>query len=116
MKRFLVISSVIAPWVITLLGLPLVIGIWLPDVFIPSQHTLARQNLPSGHSFRVIQYWNHVDFYNTELIHRFPDGSIEQHVLDGDDSKSWRVPLSVDESQKVITVTLGGNRVRKVTW
>jgi len=45
-----------------------------------------------------------------------PDGSTETHTLDGDDSKSWRLPLVIDEQRHTATVTLGGSRVRKVDW
>jgi len=99
-----------------MLGLPLLIGIWLPDVISAPRHTLAEQQLASGHSFRVIQYWNRGDFYNTELEHVSPNGTAETHVLDADDSKSWRVPLVVDEQHKTATVTLSGGRVIQVAW
>jgi hypothetical protein len=98
------------------LGLALRIGIWLPDVVCAARHTLASKELPSGHKFRVVQYWNRVDFYNTELIHVFPNGRIETSVLDGDDNKTWEVPLVVDESNKVVRVTLGGGRERTMSW
>ena len=99
-----------------LVGLPLLIGVWLPDVISAPEHTLAEQRLPSGHSFRVVQYWNRVDFYSTELRVTSPDGSTETHTLDGDDSKRWRLPLVIDEQRHTATVTLGGGRVRKVDW
>lgn len=99
-----------------MLLVPLAFGVWLPDVFSDREHTLAEQRLASGHSFRVIQYWNHGDFYTTKLLHTSPDGTVEKHVLDGDDDKSWRVPLMVDEQRKTATVTLGGGRVRIVKW
>jgi hypothetical protein len=41
-----------------LFGLPLLIGIWLPDVFIPTQHILAEQRLSDGNVFKRIHYWN----------------------------------------------------------
>ena len=96
--------------------LPLFVGIWLPDVFFAPQNTLAERRLASGHSFRVIQYWNHGDFYNTELLHFFPDGTAATNVLDGDDNKSWFVPLVIDEQQKTVTVTLSGGRLKTVNW
>lgn len=99
-----------------LFGLPLLIGVWLPDAIGASEHTLAEQRLASGHTFRVVQYWNHVDFYSTELRVTSPDGSTETHTLDGDDSKSWRLPLVIDEQHHTATVTLGGGRLRKVVW
>ena len=116
MKKLLIISLMVGVLVGAILGLPLLIGIWLPDVISAPQHTLAEQQLASGHSFRVIQYWNRVDFYNTELLHTFPNGTVETHVLDADDSKSWGVPLVVDEQHKTVRLTLGGGRVRKVEW
>ena len=116
MKKLLTILLIVGVLIGALLSLPLLIGIWLPDVISAPQHTLAEQRLASGHSFRVIQYWNRGDFYNTELLHTLPDGTVETHVLDADDSKSWSVPLVVDEQHKTATVTLGGGRVKKVDW
>ncbi len=96
--------------------LALQIGIWLPDLVYAAHHTLASKEMPSGHKFRVVQYWNRVDFYNTELIHIFPDGKTEVSLLDGDDGKAWEVPLSVDESNKTVRATLSDGRVRTITW
>ena len=98
------------------LGLPLFIGIWLPDVISAPQHTLAEQHLTNGHSFAVVQYWNRGDFYSTELLHTLPDGTAVTHVLDSDDSKSWRLPLVVNEQQRTATITLGGGRVKILHW
>jgi|SRR6185369_7202656 len=116
MKKPLTILLIVGLLFGALLGLPLLIGIWLPDVISAPQHTLAEQRLASGHSFRVIQYWNRGDFYNTELLHTLPDGILEKHVLDADDNKSWSVPLVIDEQRKTVSVTLGGGRVKKVEW
>ena len=116
MKQYLVILLSVALLCAAVFGLPLLIGIWVPDVFLNSRHTLAETNLPSGHSFHVIQYWNHVDFYNTELIHSQPNGTSERTVLDADDNKTWRVGLVVNESNKTATITLGGGRVKNVDW
>jgi hypothetical protein len=99
-----------------LLLLPLLIGIWLPDVFYAQRHTLAEQKLPNGDTFRVIQYWNRGDFYNTELIHTSPAGAVQTFVLDYDDNKSWRLPLVVDPQEKTATVTLSGGRAKSVSW
>jgi hypothetical protein len=98
------------------LYLPLKVGIWLPDVVYAARHTLATQTLSSGHSFRVVQYWNRSDFYTTELIHVFPEGREEIHILDGDDSKTWQVPLSINEGAQTTTVVLRGGRERTVKW
>ena len=96
--------------------LPLLIGIWLPDVFFGGTRTLAAASLTNGYTFQVVQYWNHGDFYSTELHVTPPGRPPEIHTLDGDDSKSWRVPLVVNEPSRIATVTLGGGRTRNVDW
>jgi hypothetical protein len=116
MKRFFAILAAGMLLCCLLLGLPLVIGIWPPDIINAPRHTLAEQRLASGYLFRVVQYWNRCDFYSTELHVTSPDGRTEVHTLDGDDNKSWRLPLTVDEPHHTATVTLGGGRVKTVRW
>ncbi len=116
MKRAGAILLLVVTALGAVLGLPLLGGIWLPDVFFDRQHTLAEQRLANGHSFRVIQYWNHGDFYNTELVHISPNGAVETSVLDADDDKTWHVPLAIDEQLKTATIILGGGRVKTVEW
>ena len=116
MKRPLIIVLGVGLLFGGLLGLPLLVGVWLPDVLTTQEHVLAEQRLASGHLFRVVQYWNRVDFYSTELRVTSPDGRTEIHTLDGDDSKSWRLPLTVDKQHRTATVVLGGGRVREVGW
>lgn len=116
MKKRIRIFALVALAFGALFGLPLLIGVWLPDVIIASHHTLAEQRLASGHTFRVVQYWNRADFYSTELHIITPDGRTEVHTLDGDDSKSWHLPLTIDELRHTATVILGGGRERKVNW
>ena len=117
MKRKFLLGAVVAVSFALLLFLAAVcIGVWPPDVFSDARHTLAATTLPSGYSFRVLQYWNHFDFYSTELQVQAPDGRTEVHTLDGDDSKSWHVPLRVDEPSRTAIVILGGNRERTVHW
>ena len=109
---FLVIAVIIGAVFLAPLG----IGIWLPDVFIDRVHTLAQERSATGHSFRIIQYWNHGDFYNTEFEHRAPDGSVSIEVLDPDDSKRWRASLTIDERTRLGTIALSGQRERSFTW
>ena len=116
MKQFLAILGIVALVFGVLLFVPLLAGIWLPDVISAPRHTLAEQRLASGFSFRVVQYWNRVDFYSTELHVTSPDGRIEVHTLDGDDNKRWRLPLVIDEQRRTATVTLSGKRVKEVDW
>ena len=116
MRAFKIISLIFCAIVGALWALGLLIGVWLPDVVFAPEHTIAEQRLASGHTFRVVQFWNRVDFYSTELRVTSPDGRTETHTLDGDDSKSWRLPLTVDEQRHTAMVILGGGRVRKVDW
>lgn len=96
--------------------LPMVWGVWIPDMFFAPQRTLATATSPGGYSFRVVQYWNRVDLYSTELHVTSPASSTEIFTLDGDDSKSWSVPLAVNEASRVATVTLSGNRTKDIRW
>jgi hypothetical protein len=116
MKRLTTIMLIVCIASCALLALPLSIGIWLPDVFTDSEHVLAERQLASGHSFRVVQYWNRVDFYTTLLRHTSPDGTLETFVLDGDDGKSWSTPLVINEETRSARITLRGGRVKRVFW
>jgi hypothetical protein len=97
------------------LFLPLCIGAWLPDVFSGRAHTLASTKLADGTDFRVTQYWGG-DFYTTDLWITLPDGRRDRQVLDGDDSKSWHVPVVVDPANRTVSITLSGNRQKKIKW
>ena len=96
-------------------GWPFSAGVWLPDIFtFGSPRTLARVAGTSGLGYEVVQYWNYVDFYTTELRITSEGASTKAIELDGDDSKSWSVPLAVDERAGTATVTLSGDRTRTV--
>jgi hypothetical protein len=107
---------VIAMLIAAALILPLQIGIWLPDALFGTKRTLANQRLSSGHSFRVVQYWNRQDYYNTELIHTFPDGRVVTDVLDSDAHKTWHAGLAVDEGFHRATVTIRDYGTISVRW
>lgn len=109
-------SMVILLGVGLVFGVPLLMGVWLPDVFTATEHTLAEQRLSTGHVFRVVQYWNRVDFYSTELRSTAPDSTFEFHTLDGDDTKRWRVHLAADERHHLAAITMSRGVVRKVMW
>lgn len=116
MKKPRPIFLIAALLFIAILGVPLLVGVWLPDLICAPRQIIAEQRLASGHSFCVIQYWNRGDFYNTELLHISPDGSRKTDVLDGDDRKSWSVPLVIDEQNKTVAITLSGGRLKKLDW
>ncbi|HEX7860025.1 MAG TPA: hypothetical protein VF773_06865 [Verrucomicrobiae bacterium] len=99
------------------LVLPLALGIWLPDIPFSAKRTLAEEKLQDGRVFRVSQFWVGVDFnYHTELEHVSPNGATITIVVDYDARKSWQLPMHVDEREKLVRVTLGGNRLRVVSW
>ncbi len=95
--------------------LPLAAGVWIPD-FAGTTRTLATAASSSGYSFRVTQAWNYSDFYTTSLYITAPDGSVSNPYLDGDDSKSWSVPIAIDEQNRRATVTLSGGRAKTFQW
>jgi hypothetical protein len=110
-RSWLVIASAIALAV----AWPFSAGVWLPDIFtFGSARTLARAAGTSGARYEVVQYWNYIDFYTTELRIASPDATKKVIELDGDDQKSWTVPLSVDEAAGVATVTLSGKRTVRI--
>lgn len=116
MKKMLIVAIVICVLIAFPVFLFCAFVVWPPDIFTGSRHTIARLTLTNGETFTVIQYWNHSDFYSTELHHYFPDGHVTVDTLDGDDAKSWSVPIRVDEQGRVVTVTLSGHRQRTVSY
>jgi hypothetical protein len=103
-----------------LLILPLVLlSTWLPDIFFSNAsnaNVLASKKLASGDTFKVVQYWNNADFYNTELHHILPNGQLKVTVLDGDDYKTWWTPMSINEKKRQVMVTLVNNRIKTLNW
>jgi hypothetical protein len=97
------------------LSLPLGWGIWLPDIF-GTTHTLGSATTSSGHRISIVQYWNHQDFYTTEMRVTGPDGVTVTSVLDGDASKRWSATLELDPSQKSATLTYPDGLTGKLTW
>lgn len=92
------------------------LGVWPPDVVSLQTNTLATAKSPDGHVFRVFQYWNRVDFYSTELHVTGPDGRVVVHTLDGDDAKTWQVPILVDSNSRTVSVRLRDSREVAVKW
>jgi hypothetical protein len=96
--------------------LPLLIGVWLPDVFLGRPQKIASLRLADSTEFEVVQYWNHVDFYTTELRCSLADGQRKTWVLDGDDRKRWHIPISVDESAGTVSVAHDGANLKTIKW
>lgn len=76
---------------------------------------LALQRTPDGHTFRVLQYWNGIDFYTTELQRQSPQGELTIVGLDADDDRREAVPLSVDERKHTASVQMGKETVN-IIW
>ena len=116
-KPFWLVLLAVAFLFLASLALPLAVGIWLPDIVFAPKRTLAEKRLEDGRIFCVSQSWAVFDFnYQTELEHISPNGATISTVLDYDDSKSWQVPMQVDEKEKLVRVTLGRDRPRVVSW
>jgi hypothetical protein len=99
-----------------LLLLPLLIGIWPPDVFTGRRVLVSEGLCADGTKVEVVQYWGG-DFYMTEMHITAPGGGPKDvRVLDVDDDKEWSLPISIDERKREIRVTLSGNRDRIEKW
>jgi hypothetical protein len=96
-------------------GLPLVYGVWLPDVF-GKQHTLCSATTSTGYQVSIVQYWNHVDFYTTEARITAPGGATSIIPIDGDAAKSWGAALEMDPSQTLATYRLPDGKSGKLAW
>jgi hypothetical protein len=97
------------------LVLPLVIGVWLPDL-AGKPHTLCSAISASGHRVSIVHYWNHVDFYTTEARVTSPAGVTSIALIDGDASKTWGAALEIDPSQPRATFWLPNGRTGEITW
>lgn len=79
--------------------------VWIPDVISPRAAVLASGTAQSGHRFQVVQYWNGVDFYTTELEDMNPNGQLTVAQIDWDDTKQWSCTMKVVEAEKKVVVT-----------
>jgi hypothetical protein len=84
--------------------------VWIPDAFSTSEHLVGKLTLESGHSFTVIQEWNHIDFYSTYLDHREPTGKTKRYVLDGDDIKRWSCTFENNRASGRLNIVFGSDR------
>jgi hypothetical protein len=89
-------------------------GLWLPDLVLP-RRTLAEDQTADGHRFQVVQFVGDVEWYTTELVHTFPSGKSETHLLAFEDDFTWRCPMSVSATERTVLVTTGQG-LREVRW
>ena len=87
---------------------PLVIGgVWIPD-FTGKSRILGQTVDSTGQRLEVVQFWNHVDFYTTELVVTKTDGTILRKLIDGDSKKGWTARITVDETKRTAAVMING--------
>ncbi len=97
-KALTVTAVTLVSFVLAALLLPLIIGVWLPDILLGQQRVLAEQTLPTDQTYRVVQYWNYVDFYTTELRVLNADGSRQRCIIDGDDNLHFAADLALGDA------------------
>jgi len=97
----------------TAIALPLTAGVWIPD-FLGRDYVLATAKTESGDLVEVVQRWNYVDFYTTEIVSTTRAGVTTKVILDGDDHKRWRYSFGLDERQGSLTVRLEGCRTIQI--
>ena len=97
----------------TAIALPLAAGVWIPD-FLGRNNVLATAKTESGYLVEVVQRWNYVDFYTTEIVATTRAGETTKVILDGDDHKRWRYSFGLDERQGSLTVRLEGGRTIQI--
>ncbi|MFT3989783.1 MAG: hypothetical protein QM680_00090 [Luteolibacter sp.] len=94
---------------------PLAMGVWLPD-FTGKPQILGRTNSADGQTFEVIQFWNRVDFYTTELVVTPAVGPPRRIAIDGDAAKGWNATISLNETQKTASIRVDGTNYSVISF
>jgi len=95
--------------------LPLTQGVWIPD-FTGIPRTLGQATSAKGERFKVVQYWNHVDFYTTEVQITKTDGSTSVVVIDGDANRNRDAAIALDEFGRMAMVEVDGKGYPAFDW
>lgn len=69
-----------------------------------------------GDRFSIEQYWNGVDFYSTELIHRTTSGETYSVLIDGDDSKVWKCRFEAEGKASELKLLTHRNFLAIYNW
>jgi hypothetical protein len=101
-------------FVFSALLLPLLIGVWIPDM-VRGDQTVASSTTADGSNLSVHQRWGS-DFYQTTLHRTRPGGDTQVEILDCDDSKLWDATIVPDESTKIATIYYGRGRSKDASW
>lgn len=83
--------------------------VWIPDIVTKSEKLVGKYSSVDGHVFTVVQQWNDVDFYDTTLRVKMPDGTTSNYILDGDDYKRWNCQFKEDSGE--VRIACGPERI-----
>ena len=119
MKRLTIALGVPALLISPIIFLPVITGASLsdwPDLLVGRRRILAEKKLSDGNLYKIIQYWNVGDSYNTELVRVSPKGSVKNYILDADDiwRETSRLDIQIDKAAQNITVTIDGGKTAKI--
>jgi hypothetical protein len=91
--------------------------VWPPDIISGRPTILGSVESQDGERFQVIQFWNHNDFYTTQLTHFRPDASTNIAVIDSDDRKEWSCSIRlIEEEKKVVVFLKSKKQVFEYRW
>jgi hypothetical protein len=114
-ERLRSLAQYLAPIIVlvggAVLGLPGLIGIWLPDVATGNIVTVATAANARGDAFVITQQWSS-DFYKTWLTHSEPSGRVTKIMLDPDGPRIWRCSMHCDEDASTLNIPLFGSEIK----
>ena len=93
----LALAALIAPYV------------WPPDL-TGRVNEVGNYTAQDGTRLRVVQYWNHFDFYTTLFYARLPEGEEHVYLIDGDDRKRWGCEFEPTTGDKFVRILFGGRQ------
>lgn len=98
--------------VLLVLGLPAIIGAWLPDLLRTEAICVARFESPEIGQFFVLQELGD-DFYGSRLVRVTPARKIENYVIDGDAQKYWSAfsSFKFDPVSGILSFSSSGNPI-----
>lgn len=88
----------------------------LQDLIIAPRNLLASTTNKSGDEFIVEQYWNRGDFWTLEFTHISKTTGTYRLIIDPDCLKYWRCRLAIDEHDRSVMVTVGGDILGRYYW
>jgi len=98
--------------ILLVLGLPAVIGAWLPDLLRSEAICVAQFDSPELGQFFVLQELGN-DFYGARFVRITPSKAIENYVIDGDAPKYWSAfsSFSLDRATGILSFASSGGPI-----